>query len=180
MTTLLTSAEESIPPLPSRPRHPLDSLLLQNPRQIDLARTSSNVNRSSALNRSLLPELETDITQNDNRSSEVSLPERQNLLTSGHVTITNRPSADPELRYQHKTIEDKANVRPNDSGLRLERQLIQMATLFLPRRAEADVAQADGEPSQNQTETADGEHPGEGFGLGIVAGCYDEAEEAEG
>jgi hypothetical protein len=178
--TLPPSAEKSIPPLPSRPRHPLDPLLLKDPRQIDLARASSDINRSSALDRSPLPELETNTKQNNNRSSKVSLPERQGLLTSTHIAIPNRPSADPKLCNEYKTVENKPNIRSNDTSLRLERQLVQAATLFLPGGPEADVTQADREPGQDQAEAADGEHPGEGFGLGVVAGRYDEAEQAEG
>jgi len=177
---MLSSTEEAIAPFPSRPRHPLQPLLLENPRQIDLARAGSDIDRSSALDRSPLPDLEDDVKQENNRRSQVSLEERQNLLAGGHLAVSNRPSADPELRDQHEAVEDEANVRADDSGLRLERQLVQTAALLLPRGAEANVTQAGREPGEDQTETADGKHPGESFGLGILARCYDEAKEAEG
>lgn len=96
-----TLAEESIPPLPRRPRLPLKPLLLENPGQIELARTSRDIDRRRALNGRALPDLEHDVAENDHGRREVRLEEVQHLLADGHVLVAHGPCADPKLGHEH-------------------------------------------------------------------------------
>ena len=113
-------AEEPIPPLPRRPSLSLNPLLLEDPRQINLARARGNINRCRALNRSSLPHLEHNVKQDHHRSGEVRLEETQHLLADGHILVAHWPSTDPELRDEYEAVEDETDIRAYDARLRFE------------------------------------------------------------
>ena len=67
---------------------------------------------------------------------------RAGLLADG-------PDGDPKLRNEDETVEEEAEPRAENSGLRSVGEIVEGVATLLPSLAEADVSQTDGAPSED-------------------------------
>lgn len=94
------------------------------------------------------------------------------LTVTGVATavLLNGPQADPELRDEHKRIEQEAEPGADDAALRREGELADAVAVGLPGLAEPDVRQADGPPGEDGRQPRNGEEPLQDVGLGLHVG----------
>lgn len=128
-----------------------------------------------ALGQGALPEVSNTIEEDQNWEGKVHLEETLCDLLWVGVHATKRPNGNVELRDEDDDDEHDAEPRAPFAAKRLEGQLLNRVALDLPCAAEADVAQADGEPGEECRETRKRDEPVEDgvadFDAGFWVGC---------
>lgn len=124
---------------------------------IMLTKTRVEVNLAELQPTLPLPDVSTDIKENDNREGQVGLEER--------LSITNRSvkvgDSSVELGNQNDDVEAQANVGAPNTKDSLEGNLVKRVAVILPGMSESNVAETDGAPGEQRSETGKSLKPGE-------------------